>query len=66
MDEGELSTFIPDKLVQDGFVDMLLRTRQFTTDFQYFLNLSFSYRFGSRFANIVNPRMGSSGGTIIF
>ncbi len=46
--------------------ERLLRTRQFSTDFQYFVNLSFSYRFGSRFANIVNPRMGSSGGIIIF
>ncbi len=46
--------------------ERLLRTRQFSTDFQYFLNLSFSYRFGSRFANIVNPRMGSGGGIIIF
>ncbi|MCH7476019.1 MAG: hypothetical protein IIA27_15320 [Gemmatimonadetes bacterium] len=46
--------------------ERLLRTRQFSTDFQYFVNLSFSYRFGSRFANIVNPRMGSSGGIIFF
>jgi hypothetical protein len=46
--------------------ERLLRTRQFTTDFQYFVNLSFSYRFGSRFANIVNPRMGGGGGEFFF
>ncbi|MCZ6856603.1 MAG: hypothetical protein O7F70_01255, partial [Gemmatimonadetes bacterium] len=46
--------------------ERLLRTRQFTTDFRYFVNLSFSYRFGSRFANVVNPRMGGGGGEIFF
>ncbi len=46
--------------------ERLLRTRQLSTNFQYFVNLSFSYRFGSRFANIVNPRMGSSEGFFFF
>ncbi len=46
--------------------ERLLRTRQFSTDFQYFINLSFSYRFGSRFANVVNPRMGGAGREIFF
>ncbi len=38
--------------------ERLLRTRQFATDFSYFGNISFSYRLGSKFANVVNPRMG--------
>ncbi len=38
--------------------DILLRRRQRETDFRYFLNIGFSYRFGSKFANVVNPRMG--------
>lgn len=42
--------------------ERLLRTRQFSTDFRYFVNLSFSYRFGSKLANVVNPRMGGGGG----
>jgi hypothetical protein len=46
--------------------ERLLRTRQFSTDFQYFVNFSFSYRFGSRFANVVNPRMGGGGGEVFF
>lgn len=37
--------------------ERLLRTRQFSTDFEYFVSLGFSYRFGSRLANVVNPRM---------
>ena len=38
--------------------DILLGRRQRETDFRYFLNIGFSYRFGSKFANVVNPRMG--------
>ncbi len=38
--------------------DILLRRRQRETDFRYELRLGLSYRFGSKFANIVNPRMG--------
>lgn len=38
----------------------LLRTRQFETDFFFFGNISFSYRFGSKLANVVNPRMGGA------
>ena len=37
--------------------ERLLRTRQFETDFFYFANIGFSFRFGSKFANVVNPRM---------
>ena len=37
--------------------EILVRRRQRETDYQFDLNLGFSYRFGSKFANIVNPRM---------
>ena len=37
--------------------ERLLRTGQFATDFFYFGNLSFRFRFGSKFANVVNLRM---------
>jgi hypothetical protein len=39
--------------------EILVRRRQRETDYQFDLNLGFSYRFGSKFANIVNPRMSS-------
>ncbi len=42
--------------------ERLLRTRQFETDFVYFGTVGFSYRFGSKFANVVNPRMSGGGG----
>jgi hypothetical protein len=41
--------------------DILLRRRDRETNFRYELSLGFSYRFGSKFANVVNPRMGSFG-----
>ncbi len=41
--------------------ERLLRVRAFETDFYYFTNLGFSYRFGSKFANVVNPRMRRGG-----
>ncbi len=41
--------------------DILLRRRQRETDFRYELSLGLSYRFGSKFANVVNPRMGGVG-----
>lgn len=41
--------------------EVLLRRRQRETDFRYDLSVGFSYRFGSTFANIVNPRMGEGG-----
>jgi hypothetical protein len=37
--------------------EILVRRRQRETNYQFDLNLGFSYRFGSKFANIVNPRM---------
>jgi hypothetical protein len=47
--------------------DRLLRQRQLATSYTYFVNLGFSYSFGSIFNNIVNPRFGgsSAGFTII-
>jgi hypothetical protein len=41
--------------------DIYLRRRDRETNFRYELSLGFSYRFGSKFANIVNPRMGGFG-----
>lgn len=37
--------------------EILLRRRQRETNFRFDIGLGFSYRFGSRFANIVNPRL---------
>lgn len=37
--------------------EILLRRRARGTDFRYELDLGFSYRFGSKFNNVVNPRM---------
>jgi hypothetical protein len=39
--------------------EILLRRRQRETDYQFDLGIGFSYRFGSKFANIVNPRFQS-------
>ncbi len=41
--------------------DILLERRERETDFRYELRLGLSYRFGSKVANIVNPRMGHFG-----
>jgi len=45
--------------------ERLLRVRAFETDFYYYAHVGFSYRFGSKFANVVNPRMGGGGGGMI-
>jgi hypothetical protein len=37
--------------------EILLRRRERETDSRFRLSMGFSYRFGSKFANIVNPRM---------
>jgi hypothetical protein len=37
--------------------EILLRRRQLGTDYRFFLNFGFSYRFGSAFNNVVNPRL---------
>lgn len=42
--------------------EILLRQRQLGTDFQYFSFFNLQYRFGSKFANVVNPRMRLGGG----
>ena len=42
--------------------DRLLRLRQLETSYTYFMNFGISYRFGSIFNNIVNPRFGGTGG----
>jgi hypothetical protein len=46
--------------------DVLLRQRQLATNYNYFIYGGISYRFGSIFNNVVNPRMGGgSSGMII-
>lgn len=42
--------------------EVLLRLRQQRTSYRYYGYFSLSYTFGSVFNNVVNPRMGSSGG----
>jgi len=42
--------------------EILLERRQLGTDFRVNTNFSRSYRFGSIFNNVVNPRMGGGGG----
>ncbi len=37
--------------------EILLQRGQRETDFRYRINMGFSYRFGSKLANVVNPRM---------
>jgi hypothetical protein len=38
--------------------EILLRRRELATTFQYFVSLGLSFTFGSKFANVVNPRFG--------
>jgi hypothetical protein len=42
--------------------EVLLFRRLFETDYEYSTYVSFNYTFGSIFNNIVNPRIGGSGG----
>jgi hypothetical protein len=42
--------------------EILLQQRQQATNYEYFLSAGISYRFGSIFNNVVNPRMGGGGG----
>ena len=42
--------------------DVLLRQLQLETSYNYFTAFGFSYRFGSIFNNVVNPRFGGGGG----
>ncbi len=46
--------------------DILLERRQLGTEFEYELELGFSFTFGSVFNNVVNPRMGSNRGRRFF
>jgi hypothetical protein len=65
---GEVSR-VKDQLYLSGAgltpEERLLRVRAFETDFYYYGSIGFSYRFGSKFANVVNPRMGGGGGGMI-
>jgi hypothetical protein len=45
----------------DSIEEVLLRRRQFQTDYRYSTSISLSYSFGSVFNNIVNPRLGGGG-----
>lgn len=46
--------------------EILLRQRQRETDFRYDVSIGLRYRFGSRFNNVVNPRMGGGGRIFMF
>lgn len=47
--------------------EILLRSVQLPTGYSFFVNFGFTYRFGSIFNNVVNPRMGGGGGgSVIF
>jgi len=41
--------------------EILLQRRELASDYQYFLSVGLSYRFGSIFSNVVNPRFGQPG-----
>jgi hypothetical protein len=41
--------------------EVLLRQREIATNYRYFVSMGISYRFGSIFNNVVNPRFGGSG-----
>ncbi len=46
--------------------EILLRRRQLETSYTYRVSGGFTYRFGSIFNNVVNPRFGGGGGTFFF
>lgn len=46
--------------------EILLQRRALETDYRYSVYFSLSYRFGSKFANVVNPRMGGGNFFIMF
>ncbi len=45
--------------------EILVRRRQRETDYRFDISIGFSYRFGSKFNNVVNPRMGGGSGFFI-
>ncbi|MEX1113446.1 MAG: hypothetical protein WED32_03260, partial [Patescibacteria group bacterium] len=51
-------------LAKGGATDeeVLLRRRQLSTSYQYFVGAGLSYTFGSIYNNVVNPRFGNSAG----
>jgi len=46
--------------------EILLQSVQLPTGYSYFANFGITYRFGSIFNNVVNPRMGGGGSRMIF
>lgn len=46
--------------------EVLLRLRQLATGYQYFVGFGVTYRFGSIYNNVVNPRFSGSSGGMIF
>jgi hypothetical protein len=45
--------------------EILLRSIQLPTGYSYFVNFGLTYRFGSIFNNVVNPRMGGGGRRVV-
>ena len=52
--------YLPREDISDE--DILLERRQLGTDFEYSIDFGLSFTFGSRFNNVVNPRMRMGGG----
>ena len=46
--------------------EILLRLRQFQTEYSYRVRMGLSYTFGSIYNNVVNPRIGRGGMMIFF
>lgn len=46
--------------------EILVQQRQLATSFRYYTSFGISYRFGSIFNNVVNPRFGGGQGQVIF
>jgi hypothetical protein len=45
--------------------EILVRMRELATGYRYYFSVGVSYSFGSIFNNVVNPRFGSSGGSMM-
>jgi hypothetical protein len=45
--------------------EILLRQRALATSFSYWTSFGISYRFGSIFNNVVNPRFGGGGSSVM-
>ena len=48
--------WLPAEVADDD--EVLLGNKRLPTDFEYKLDFGFSYRFGSIYNNVVNPRFG--------